>query len=122
LIEVLLLHRTLPTDAVVAGMRAALAVGTPNPELVAVEARRAAANTAAGAAGEDVTAGGEPDARVVSLPERPTAAALPEDSRPLPSVTPYDQLLRRRDPTGPTSTGPNSTGPTGDRPEPEEAV
>lgn len=120
LIEVLLLHRLLPADAVVAGMRAALAVGTPSPELVAVEARRAAADNSAG---EDVIAGDEPDARVVSLPDRPTStAALPDDPRPLPSVTPYDQLLRRRDPAGPTSTGPTSTGPAGGHPEPEEAV
>ena len=128
LIEVLLLHRTLPTDAVVAGMRAALTLGTPNPELVTVEARRAAADNSTGTAGEDVIAGDEPDARVVSLPDWPTsAAALPNDPRPLPSVTPYDQLLRRRDPAGPTSTGqtstgPTSTGPADDHTEPEEAV
>jgi hypothetical protein len=57
----------------------------------------------------------------VALPERPAAPtvpttalptlpALPADARPLPTVTPYDQLLRRRertntDPDNPTSTG-----------------
>ena len=42
LIEVLLLHRHLPAPAVIAGIRAGLAVGSTSPELVAVEARRAA--------------------------------------------------------------------------------
>ena len=125
LIEVLLLHRHLPADAVIAGMAAALAVGTPNPELVTVEARRAAA-PATGHDGPD-GAGHEAARVVVSLPDRPvTAAALPADPRPLPSVTPYDQLLRRRGPittsSDPTSSDPTSTGPAGDHTEPEEAV
>jgi len=46
LIEVLLLHRHLPFAAVIDGIRAALAVGSTSPELVAVEARRAAARPA----------------------------------------------------------------------------
>jgi transposase len=95
LIEVLLLHRRLPATAVIAGMTAALALGVTNPELVTVEARRAATLTAP-------TADPEQSARVLPLPERPTTAssALPVDERPLPTVTPYDQLLRRRDPAG----------------------
>jgi hypothetical protein len=109
---VLLLHRVLPAAAVIAGMRAALAVGVVNPELVAVEARRAAATADLGI---------EQACQVVALPERPAAPtvpttalptlpALPADARPLPTVTPYDQLLRRRertntDPDNPTSTG-----------------
>lgn len=122
LIEVLLLHRHLPADAVIAGMRAALAVGTPNPELVAVEARRAATNTPGSTATADVAAGGH----VLSLPDRAVTTALPDDQRPLPSVTPYDQLLRRRDP-GPTSSDSTSSDPTptgcaGDHAEPDEAV
>ena len=40
LVEVLLLHRTLPAEAVRAGIDAALTVGSTNPELVAIEARR----------------------------------------------------------------------------------
>ncbi|MFN2592166.1 MAG: IS21 family transposase [Candidatus Dormibacteria bacterium] len=40
LIGVLLLYRSLPADAVVAGMRAALRIPTVDPEVVAVEARR----------------------------------------------------------------------------------
>ena len=42
LIGVLLLHRRLPADVVVAAMDAALAVGSIDPEVVAIEARRAA--------------------------------------------------------------------------------
>ena len=41
LIGVLLLHRTLPAEAVIAGINAALAPGRCDPDLVAVEARRA---------------------------------------------------------------------------------
>ena len=40
LIGVLLLHRTLPTEAVLAGIDAAVAAGRCDPDLVAVEARR----------------------------------------------------------------------------------
>lgn len=120
LIEVLLLHRLLPADAVITGMRAALAVGTPNPDLVAVEARRAAnaaapSSTASSTAADDVAASGH----VLTLPDRAVSTALPDDQRPLPSITPYDQLLRRRDPT---SSDPTPTGSAGDHPEPEEAV
>jgi transposase len=42
LIEVLLAHRTLPAAAVIAGMNAALDVGSVDPAVVLVEARRAA--------------------------------------------------------------------------------
>ena len=41
LIGVLLLHRTLPGEAVIAGMDAAMELGSCDPDLVAVEARRA---------------------------------------------------------------------------------
>ena len=41
LIEVLLLHRHRSPEAVIAGMQAALQVGSVNPELVAIEARKA---------------------------------------------------------------------------------
>jgi transposase len=107
LIEVLLLHRHLPAAAVIAGMKAALAVGTPNPELVAVEARRAA-TAAAATAGTGAT-GGE-SGRVLTLPDRSTPSeALPADERPLPTVTAYDQLLPGRDPASPdTAAQPDS--------------
>lgn len=41
LVEVLLAHRSLPRDALLAGMRAALATGTVDPEVVVIEARKA---------------------------------------------------------------------------------
>jgi hypothetical protein len=102
LIEVLLPHRHLPAAAVVAGMAAATSLGAANPELVAVEARRAAGNHDTGhQAGQH-----HPGARVITLPTRPATAAtavdpdlptgLPGAVRPPPSVAHYDQLLTRR--------------------------
>ena len=114
LIEVLLLHRHLPAPAVIAGIRAALAVGSTSPELVAVEARRAAARPAEPDTDDEQGTGGV----VLALPlaatepaDRPTTepgdepgdgslaevvrarlAGLPGE-RPLPSVAHYDHLL-----------------------------
>lgn len=97
LIEVLLLHRHLPHPAVVAGITAALSVGSIGPDVVAVEARKASTTSS----GDTVS--GE---HVISLPERretsPTLApgepaevlGLLGDDRPLPSVEHYDQLLQ----------------------------
>jgi transposase len=91
LIEVLLLHRRLPAASVTAGIEAALRSGTCSPDVVAVEARRhAAAGTPA--AEPPGPAPRRSRAAVVSLPRR--AAPLPPDSRPLPDVAAYDQLLR----------------------------
>ncbi|WP_331762395.1 IS21 family transposase [Streptomyces sp. NBC_01508] len=108
LIEVLLLHRRLPDEAVVAGMKAVLEAGSISPDLVAIEARKALA--AAGGPppvviARQATAGtvaAEPDtaeptepepesAQVISLPQR--RPALPPDSRPEPSLAAYGQLL-----------------------------
>jgi len=47
LIEVLLLHRSVPRDSLLAGIRAALTVGSIDAEVVAIEARKAAARTVA---------------------------------------------------------------------------
>jgi hypothetical protein len=92
LIEVLLLHRHLDRAGVLAGISAALSIGSTNADVVAVEARKAAS-------AHPVSA--EPDAtasrlreRVLSLTER-RLAALPVDDRSLPSVDHYDQLLAR---------------------------
>jgi DNA-binding transcriptional regulator YhcF (GntR family) len=97
LIEVLLLHRHQTTDDVITGISAALAVGSANPDVVAVETRKAAAdrggrNTDNGAdtPAPERSSGG----RVVSLTER-RLTDLPADGRPLPSVAAYDQLLTR---------------------------
>jgi len=91
LVEVLLLHRHLDRDDVLAGISAALSVGSASADVVAVEARKAAGQrgSAPPVAG---LPGGAP--RVVSLTER-RLAALPAGERPLPSVAAYDQLLGR---------------------------
>ncbi len=93
LIEVLLLHRHMDDDDVVAGIGAALSVGALAADVIAVEARQAA-----DARGRRLAAGTAPAmpaqaAQVTSLTLR-RLTGLPEDPRPLPSVDPYDQLLR----------------------------
>lgn len=70
---VLMLHRALPGAAVIAGMQAALRIGSVDPELVAVEARRAQDRVPAVA------------------PVVPIGARL--DQRPAPSLSGYDSLL-----------------------------
>jgi len=87
LVGVLLLHRTMSTAAVEAGMSAALATGRFDPDLVAVEARRAVQATSTPAV-------------PVPLPTGATPAASIQ--RPAPSLAGYDQLLTPRtdDPTG----------------------
>ncbi len=72
LIEVLLAHRRLPHQALVAGMEAALAVGAVDPAVVVIEARRAAADS--------------------SAPAVPIGT-LARFDRPLPSLANYDDLL-----------------------------
>ena len=99
LIDVLLLHRSLPADAMIAGITSALSVGAISPDVVAVEARRHATHHTPTTLAATVRGG-----TVVNLPpRRPTdphqvIAHLPEDTRPLPTVTAYDELLRRRQP------------------------
>jgi transposase len=73
LIDVLLEHRHLPAEAVIAGMEAALRMGVVDPAVVAVEARRHA----------DL----RPPAEVIPI------GALARYDRPAPSVAAYDQLL-----------------------------
>jgi transposase len=90
LVQVLLTHRFLAAVDVLAGIRAALSVGSTNPDVVAVEARKAA--QARGADAGSVPAPSPRRERVVSLTER-RLAELPGDDRPLPSVAGYDQLL-----------------------------
>jgi hypothetical protein len=88
LIEVLLLHRHLEHADVLAGITAALAVGSVSADVVAVEARKAAQRR-----GIQPPAQATPRSRqVISLPER-HMAALPAGDRPLPSVAAYDDLL-----------------------------
>ena len=86
LVEVLMLHRHLPAGHVIAGMAAALKVGATRAEVVALEARLAAAALTI------------PDGQVASLDDyrHPTRLALPPDQRPQPSLDAYDELLPTR--------------------------
>lgn len=121
LIDVLLLHRSMTAAHIEAGLAAAVSVGAVSADVVAVEARLAATQAArtheVGGFGPDrhlvahahiveqrdvdQTRAQEPR-RVVSLTERRlldpagVIAGLPPDTRPLPSVDKYDQLLRLR--------------------------
>jgi transposase len=90
LVEVLLLHRHLDRADVLAGITAALSVGSTSPDVVALEARKAAERRGAAAAPTNADEGG----RVVVLAEH-RSAGVPADERPLPSVDKYDILLGR---------------------------
>lgn len=105
LIDVLLLHRSMNAGDIQAGIVAALEVGAVSADVVAVEARRHASVAAGSGSGLDRhpgSHGGVKVQRVVSLTQRrlmdPAAviAGLPADSRPLPSVLAYDDLLAIR--------------------------
>ncbi len=95
LIEVLLLGRHLPHEHVVAGLAAALRAGAMTADAVALEARKAAQAEIEPVPVAGPLIPGSSPATVTSLHEW-RLAHLPADTRPLPSVTPYDQLLRRR--------------------------
>jgi hypothetical protein len=88
LIEVLLLHRSMPAVQVTAGIDAALAAGSTDPTLVAIEARRLA------------------DQAV--CPVIPIERALARYDRPAPTLAGYNVLL---DPEGsPASSDPGLGG------------
>ena len=89
LVEVLLLHRHLGHGDMQAGITAALTVGSVSPDVVAVEARKAAQRR--GIKPPPVPAIPRSH-QVISLPDR-RQAGLPGDDRPLPSVAAYDDLL-----------------------------
>jgi hypothetical protein len=105
LIDVLLLHRSMDAGDVQAGITAALGVGAVSADVVAVEARRHISSISGSGAGRDRHPGGQAEAkvqRVVSLTQRrlmdPAAviAGLLPDTRPVPSVGVYDELLAKR--------------------------
>ncbi len=73
LIEVLLLHRTIPGYAVVAGIERALTIDSLDPNVVAIEGRRHLDESA-------------------DTPLAPVVA-LHTDRRPLPTLNAYDELL-----------------------------
>jgi len=89
LVEVLVLHRHLEHADVLAGITAALGVGSVNADVVAVEARKAAQQRGATPPPVEATPRRQ---QVVSLTER-RLSDLPSDDRPLPSVDAYDDLL-----------------------------
>jgi hypothetical protein len=95
LIEVLLLHRRLGRDAVLAGIRAALAVGAVTADVVAIEARKASP-TATVAPASPAPRPRRSETALVTLQARQQAHTPRPDSRPAPSVADYDQLLARR--------------------------
>ncbi|CAN7330490.1 IS21 family transposase [Arthrobacter sp. LjRoot14] len=105
LIDVLLLHRSMDAGDIYSGITAALGVGAVSADVVAVEARRHATISSGGGAGSDRHPGAHAELdvqRVVSLTQRrlmdPAAviAGLPPDTRPVPSVSAYDELLAKR--------------------------
>lgn len=97
LIEVLLLHRRMAHEHVVAGLAATLRVGALTADVVALEARKAGEGDEAALAPERAPHL-ETDPAATSLTRRPLTH-LPPDTRPLPSLRAYDQLLRcHRDP------------------------
>lgn len=135
LIDVLLLHRFMDPEDIQAGISAALGVGAVSADVVAVEARRHATENLTSnrdLAAEDlgVVGGSSSDRhtgahrggrveehvqRVVSLTQRrlmdPAAviAGLPPDSRPIPSVSSYDELLAKRAPSNPAITSASAS-------------
>jgi transposase len=95
LIGVLLLHRHMDDADVIAGIGAALSVGAHTADVVAVEARKVAETRGNGQPGPSPAAAAqEMPAQVTSLTLR-RIGALPADTRPLPAVDAYDQLLRQ---------------------------
>jgi transposase len=91
LIEVLLLHRHTSHEHVVAGLAAALRAGALTADAVALESRKAAD-------ADDPPAQAEPAPPAVASLTARRLGKLPDDTRPLPSVAAYDQLLRRHRP------------------------
>lgn len=105
LIDVLLLHRSMNAGDIQAGITAALGVGAVSADVVAVEARRHATASPGGGSDSDRHPGALAEVnvqRVVSLTQRrlmdPAAviAGLPPDTRPIPSIGAYDELLAKR--------------------------
>lgn len=100
LIEVLLLTRHMEHEQVVAGLAAAYLAGALTADAVALEARKLAESDSYPAPpvalGAEVTATEDegPTASVTFLADW-RLSHLPPDTRPLPSVAHYDQLLQR---------------------------
>lgn len=129
LIDVLLLHRTLPFDAVVAGIIAAVKMATATPDLVAIKANKAAETTPGQPAGpaqdqpddqlgdgigsdlleedehgwghdEDITAAGPGPHRGAAVICLDARRALMRVEHQPPPPSIYDQLLKRNQTKG----------------------
>jgi hypothetical protein len=100
LVKVLLLHRHQQHADVVTGIRAALAAGTFNEDVIALEARKAAQAAGPAATVTASTPAPEPldldPDPVTPLTPRRLARALPADRRPLPRLEQWDELLQLR--------------------------
>ncbi len=103
LVETLLLHRHLPHRDVVDALAAATRVGAARADVVAVEARRIAEHRCHEELSvSDYQKEQLPAWQVISLTQRRLAdpaaviAGLPPDTRPLPTVGAYNDLLTRR--------------------------
>jgi hypothetical protein len=94
-----MLHRHLPHEQVVAGLAAALDVGALTAEAVALRGTqtRRHDDDPVTESGEELTEQPTPPAPAVrSLTEHRLRTHLPTDTRPLPTVDKYDQLLPSR--------------------------
>ncbi|MFB7056950.1 hypothetical protein ACFCXT_28010 [Streptomyces vinaceus] len=98
LIEVLLLARHVSHEHLVVGLATALRTGALTADAVALEARKVA-QAEDEPTGTAARASATGEATVTFLYEW-RLAHLPPDTRPLPSVTHYGQLLRRRRASG----------------------
>ncbi|GAA2287133.1 transposase [Streptomyces ruber] len=96
LIEVLLLARHMEHEHVVAGLAAAHRVGALTADAVALEARKAADTELGSLAPPAPRHPARAAGTNVTFLEDWRLSHLPPDTRPLPSVAPYDQLLVRR--------------------------
>ncbi|MFD4562176.1 IS21 family transposase [Streptomyces sp. NPDC058469] len=100
LVKVLLLHRHQQHADVVTGIRAALAAGTFNEDVIALEARKAAQAAGRAPTVTACTLAPEPldldPAPVTPLTSHRLARALPSDQRPLPRLERWDELLQLR--------------------------
>ncbi|MFF5213561.1 hypothetical protein [Streptosporangium sp. NPDC000396] len=81
------------------GLAAALNAGALTADAVALEARKAAEDDEQHESPEPEQPNEGEGAKVTFLTER-RLAHLPRDTRPLPSVAVYDQLLKRARPAG----------------------
>ncbi|MGW5315466.1 IS21 family transposase [Nocardia thailandica] len=91
LIEVLLLQRNLSHDLLISALAAALQSGALTADAVALEARKIEQSQPGPQAPVDLD---DPQTTVITSLTARRLAHLPPDSRPLPTVDRYDELLR----------------------------